>query len=109
MLKLKVITTDQRFVEDLNSAGIKGVRADYRPAMAYDTGGEHVFEIVVTAATAGMLKLVGDWIIDRFKRTPPTQITINNQTIINAETIQNAINICIDVNTDKDKDKSVKD
>jgi len=104
MLELKVITTDQAFVDDLNSAGIKGVRADYRPTMAYDSA-EHILEIVVTASTAAVLKLVGDWIIARFKtKSPTTQITINNQTIINGETVVTVIQNCIDTYKDK-KDK----
>lgn len=108
MLKLRVITTDEKFVEDLNSAGIEGVRASYRPTMAYDSA-EHIFEIVVTAGTGAILKLVGEWTINRFKRNPPKEITINNQTIINAETIQTVINICINADNDKEKDKSAKD
>jgi hypothetical protein len=37
MFEIPVRTTDRTFVEDLNSAGIEGVRADYRPTMAYDS------------------------------------------------------------------------
>jgi hypothetical protein len=55
MLELSVITMHQTFVEKLNSAGIEGVRATYRPTMAYDTGTESICEVVVVAATAEAL------------------------------------------------------
>ncbi len=50
-LELKVFTTDAAFVDDINSAVIEGVRAAYRPTAAYD-GAEHLFEIVLGAATS---------------------------------------------------------
>jgi hypothetical protein len=87
MFELSVITTHQSFVEGLNSAGIEGVRAKYRPTMAYDTGVEHVLEIIVTAATAEGLRLTANWIVRYLKREPPREITINNQTINNAENV----------------------
>ena len=63
MFELRVITMHQTFVEALNAAGIEGVRAEYRPTMAYDTAHEHILEIVVTSATSAGLKLAADWIV----------------------------------------------
>jgi hypothetical protein len=105
MLKISVITTDQTFVKDLNSAAIEGVRADHRPTMAYDSA-EHVLEIVITAATSVGLKLVADWLLARLKNAPPpTQLTINSQTI-NAENVVTVINNYIDAQpTPKAPDK----
>ncbi len=65
-LKIKIMTTDGTFVEGLNGAGIKGVRAEYRPTMAYDSA-EHICEIVVTAIGSTALKLAADWIIAHWK------------------------------------------
>jgi len=91
MLELSVITTDQTFVKDLNSAGIEGVRAEHRPTMAYDSA-EHILEIVVGAAAPVALKFVADWLLARLKKAPPpTQLTINHQNT-NAQNLVTIIN-----------------
>lgn len=104
MLEISVITTDQTFVKDLNSAGIEGVQAESRPTMAFDST-EHIQEIVVMALTSTGLKLAAEWLVGRLKKDPSKQIIVNNQTINN----NNADNIVIIFNnyTDthgKDKD-----
>ena len=83
MLELRILTMHQTFVKNLNAAGIKGVRAEYRPTMAYDTAEEHILEIVVTSVTSLGLKLAADWIVGYLKSKPPKDTTINSQTIIN--------------------------
>ncbi len=86
MAELRVLTTDENFVGELNAAGIEGVRADYRPTMAYDSA-EHIFEILITGLTLEAFKLFGKWVVQRFKKTPPKQFTIvggdNSVNIIN--------------------------
>jgi len=108
MLELKVKTWDRAFADDLNSAEIEGVRAAHRPTMAYDSP-EHVFEIVITAATPVALKFVADWIAARLKAKPTPQdrpTIINNQTLTNAETVVTIINNYIGTKeAEKDKDK----
>ncbi len=91
MLEIRVFTTDETFVEDLNAAGIEGVRADYRPTMAYDSA-EHVFEIVIGAVSAAALKFAADWIMLRLKKQPPSQMVINNCDVTNAENVAIIIN-----------------
>ena len=56
MTEIRLYTTDQTFLDDLNAAGIEGVEADYRPEMAFDTGGtESILTVVITVgATAGL-------------------------------------------------------
>ncbi len=85
MSELRVLTTDEGFVEDLNAAGIDGVRAEYRPTMAYDSA-EHILEIVITGLTLKAFELFGQWIVQRFRKAPPSQFTIVNSG-------ENAINI----------------
>ena len=41
MAELRILTTDQTFVDDLNAAGIGGVTAKYDPTIAYDSA-EHL-------------------------------------------------------------------
>jgi hypothetical protein len=94
MLELKVKTWDRAFVDDLNSAEIEGARAAHRPTLAYDSP-EHIFEIVIMAATPAALRLVADWIAARLKAKPTPQdrpMIINNQTITKAETVVTIIN-----------------
>ncbi|HTT85642.1 MAG TPA: hypothetical protein VMF67_19365 [Rhizomicrobium sp.] len=95
MFEITVMTTDHAFVGDLNSAGIEGVRAQYRPTMAYDDA-RGVVEIVVTAAAVEGLKLAGHWIADRFRKAPADQMVINNQNITNSDNVVTTINIYID-------------
>jgi len=102
MLELHVFTTDQEFVADLNAAGIDGVRAEYRPTMAYDSM-EHLCEIVLMAATAEALRLAAAVIVDRLKKKPPTQMEVDGKTVINGDN-----NVMLIVNNfiehhDKDK------
>jgi hypothetical protein len=85
------ITTDQKFVELLNSAGIKGVIAKYHPTMAYDSA-EHVSEILVTAMGSVALKLLAEWIIMYWNKEKPSKMIINNHTVSNAEQIATIIN-----------------
>jgi hypothetical protein len=91
MLELRVFTTDETFVEDLNAAGIEGVRADYRPTMAYDSA-EHVYEIVIGAASGAALKFAADWIMLRLKKQIPSQMVINNCYVKNSENVTIIIN-----------------
>ena len=99
MIEMTVITTDQTFLENLNSAGIGGVRADYRPTMAFNSD-EHILTIVLTVVGSTALKLLADWILARLKNAPaPTQLTINNQTI-NAENVVTVVTNYIDTQPD---------
>jgi hypothetical protein len=82
MLELHVFTTDQEFVADLNAADIDGVRAEYRPTMAYDSM-EHVCEIVLTAAIAEGLRLAAAMIADRLKKKTPKQMEVDGKNVIN--------------------------
>jgi hypothetical protein len=92
MTKIKIYTTDQTFLDDLNAARIEGVEADYRPEMAFDTGAETILTIVVSAVASTGLKLFADWFLSRLKNSPPpTQLTINSQTV-NAENVVTIIN-----------------
>ncbi len=91
MLEINIMTTDQTFVEGLNSAEIEGVRAEYRPTMAYDSA-EHICEIVVTAIGSTALKLAAEWIIARWKKEKPKEACVNNQIFNNAEQITNIVN-----------------
>jgi hypothetical protein len=102
MLELHVFTTDQDLVDDLNAAGIEGVRADYRPTMAYDTM-EHLCEIVLSAMTVEGLKLAGIMIADRLRRKPPSRMDINHITINGDNNVVTIINNFIERH-DKDKD-----
>jgi hypothetical protein len=94
MLEITIMTTDHAFVGDLNSAGIEGVRAQYRPKMAYDDA-RGVAEIVVTAAAVEGLKFAGNWIAERFRKAPADQMFINNQNITNSDNVVTTINIYI--------------
>jgi hypothetical protein len=100
MLEISVTTTDQSFVQDFNSAGIEGVRADYRPTMAFDSF-EHVLQIVVESVTAAGLKLAIDWIIERRKKAPTNQITVNSQVIENSGNVIIIINNPTDIHDEK--------
>jgi hypothetical protein len=101
MLELNVFTTDLSFVEDLNFAKIEGISATYRPpSMAYDSA-EQVFDIVVSASSSIGLGLVTNWIYGRFRTKPPKELTINNQTIINAENVHIVINNYLDAQSKK--------
>ena len=92
MTEIKIYTTDQTLLRDLNAAGIEGVKADYRPEMAFDTGAETILTIVVSAAASTGLKLFADWLLSRLNNSPPpTQLTINSQTV-NAENVVTIIN-----------------
>jgi hypothetical protein len=51
MLELHVMTMHHNFAEALNAARIEGVRAEYRPTIAYDTAEEHIREIVIVAVS----------------------------------------------------------
>ena len=95
MLEIRVLTTDETFVEDLNAAGIEGVRADFRPTMAYDSA-DRVVEIVIGAVSGAALKFVSDWIILRLRKQLPSQMVINNCDVKNAENVTIIINNYID-------------
>jgi hypothetical protein len=84
MLEIRVFTTDQSFVGDLNSASIEGVKAKYRPTMAYDSA-EHVFEIIITVAAPVALTLIKNLLVERLKKEVPKQLVIHNQVVNNAE------------------------
>jgi hypothetical protein len=91
MIEIKLYTTDQKFLDDLNAAGIEGVEADYRPEMAFDSH-ESILTVVITVGATAGLKFLGDWILSRLKTSPPpTQLTINHTTI-NAENVVTIIN-----------------
>jgi predicted RNase H-like HicB family nuclease len=90
-MEIKVLTTDEGFVAGLNSAGIEGIHAQYRPTMAYDSA-EHICEIVITAIGSLGLRLAGDWIIARWKNDKPTEASINNQIVSNAEQVTVIVN-----------------
>jgi hypothetical protein len=91
MTEIKIYTTDQTFLDDLNAAGIEGVKANCRPEMAFDTA-ESIWTIVVTVGATAGLKFLGDWMLSRLKRSPPpTQLTINHTTI-NAQNVVTIIN-----------------
>lgn len=91
MTEIKIYTTDQTFLDDLNAARIEGVEASYRPTMAFDTA-ETIFTIVVSAAASTGLKLFADWLLSRLKNSPPpTRLTINSQTV-NADNVVTIIN-----------------
>jgi hypothetical protein len=63
--------------------------------MAFDSA-DHILTIVVTAAASTGLRLVAEWILSRLRGAPPpTQLTINNQTV-NAENVVTVINNYID-------------
>ena len=90
-MEISVLTTDQTFVEGLNAAGIQGVRAEYRPTMAYDST-EHICEIVIVAIGTVGLHLVADWIVARWNKEKPKQMDLNKVTINNADQIVTVIN-----------------
>ena len=105
VFEISVVTMHQTFVEDLNSSGLEGIRAEYRPTMAYDTVEEHILEIVVTSVTSVGLKLVADWIVEYLKSKPPKETTINNQTIINnPENVVMIVNNYVTEAQSKEKD-----
>jgi hypothetical protein len=92
MIEIKIYTTDQTFIDDLNAAGIEGVKADCRPEMAFDIGTETILTIVVTAAITKGVGLFADWLLSRLRNSPPpTQLTINSQTV-NAQNVVTIIN-----------------
>jgi hypothetical protein len=91
MLNIRILTTDQTLVPELNSSGIAGASAKYDPTMAYDSA-ERVCEIVISAIATGGLKLAGEWLVARWKKKPPSQISINNQVVNNAEHVTIIIN-----------------
>jgi len=105
MLAINVTTTDQAFVEDLNSASIEGVTAEYRPTMAFDST-EHILQIVVTLVAPIAFKSFVDWIFFRYVKKGPSKQQIININIKNSH--DSIVNICIkDTDTDthaKDKD-----
>ena len=92
MAELRILTTDQTFVDDLNAAGIGGVTAKYDPTMAYDLA-EHLLEIVIGGIAAELIRLLRERIVERFKKTPPKQFTIVNSG-------NNAVNIINYVDSD---------
>lgn len=104
MFEISVDTMHQTFVENLNSAGIEGVRAKYRPTMAYDTAGEYFREIVIVAASAEAVRLLKEWLIWFIKREPPKEITVNRQIINNAEKIEIVINNYMEAQRKEKKD-----
>lgn len=75
MSELRILTTDAAFVDDLNGAGIEGMTAKYDPTMAYDSA-EHLAEIVIGGIAAESIRLLREWIVERFKKTPPRQFTV---------------------------------
>ena len=85
MSELRILITDETFVDDLNAAGIEGIYAEHDPTMAYDTV-EHIYEIVVTGIAVKSFELFAQWLIDRLKKKPPEQFTIVNSG-------ENAVNI----------------
>ncbi len=91
MLEIRLLTTDQTFVEALNSAGIDGVRADYDPTMAYDTA-EHICEIVIRALGPTALTLAAQWVAARWRKEKPKQASINNHVVANADQVVTIIN-----------------
>jgi hypothetical protein len=91
MIEIRIHTTDQTFLNDLNAAGIEGIRADSRPKMAFDTA-ESIWTIVITVGATAGLKFLGDWMLSRLKQSPPpTHLTINHTTI-NAQNVVTIIN-----------------
>ena len=101
LLKINVLTMHQTFVETLNSAGIEGARAEYGPTMAYDTAGEYLREIVITAISAEALKLVMEWIIEYLRREPPRETRINNRPINNADNVVVIVNNYLDTQNER--------
>jgi hypothetical protein len=84
MFEIRVFTTDQTLVGGINSANIEGVKAEYKPTMAYDSA-EHVFEIIITVAAPVALALIKDLLVERLKKEVPKQLVIHNQVVNNAE------------------------
>lgn len=85
--EIKVTTTDETLVRDLNTAGLEGVRAEYRPTMAFDSA-ERVLEAVLQVAcpTGGML--LAKWLQIRLRKpNARNSTTIINQTTINAQNV----------------------
>lgn len=102
--EVKVTTTDETLVRDLNSAGLEGVRAEYRPTMAFDSA-ERVLEVVLQVAspTAGML--LAKWLQIRLQKpNARTSTTIVNQTTINAQNVAVVIEQAIERPADKKQD-----
>ena len=104
MVEITVTTTDQAFLEDLNSARISGVMAVYRPTMAFDTA-EHILTIVVTVAASTGFTLLADWVRSRLQsKPPPTQLTINNITV----NVENVVTVITNYNDARTKIKPHK-
>jgi hypothetical protein len=104
MFEISVGTMHQTFVDNLNSAGIKGVRAEHRPTMAYDTAGEYFLEIVIVAVSAEAVRLLKEWLIGFIKREPAKEITIDHQVINNAEKVEVVINNYMEARSKEKKD-----
>lgn len=82
--EIEVFTTDNRFVDDLNSASIPGVSANYRPTMAFDSV-DGLCQILIEIATGTAANLVAHWVQERCKKTPPRQIRIENKNVQNSQ------------------------
>ena len=100
MLEIDVTTTDGAFVSGLNAAKLEGVRAEYRPTMAFDTA-EHICQIIVSMAPSAAT-LFTAWLTHRLKKTPaPPTVTINNHTTINAQNVVQIIQQIVEQPGDK--------
>lgn len=86
LVEISATTTDQTFVADLNAAKIEGVRASYRPTMAFDSA-DHIVQLVISMVPSAAT-LFAAWLNQRSKKNPaqPT-LTINNQPVINGENV----------------------
>lgn len=98
MLEIQILTTDNRLVDDLNSAIIDGVHAEYRPTLAFDST-EHILQIVIVAAAPAALSMAARWLADRFKNQLPTRLDVNGQTINSPNSIITIVNVHVETKT----------
>ena len=98
MLEIQILTTDNSLVDDLNSVALDGVRAEYRPTLAFDST-EYILQIVIGAAAPAALSLAAHWLADRFKNQPPKRLDVNGQTIKSPNSIIAIVNIYVETKT----------
>ena len=80
------------YVKDLKLAQIQGVEAEYKPTMAFDSGGaDQALQIAISIASSVDAQLLAEWISGRLKKGSPNRLEINNQSI-------NANNVVVIIN-----------